>query len=111
MPFMSFIVPVYNIKKFLPACVESIASQPFKDWEAILVDDKSNDGSEGLCDRYSDEDARIRTVHLITNRGPGMARNEGLWRANGDYVFFRSEERRVGKECHFTCRSRWSPYH
>lgn len=88
MPFISFIVPVYNIMKYLPTCMESIVSQPFGDWEIILVDDKSNDGSECLCDRYAAADARITCAHMSTNVGPGMARNEGLLRATGDYVFF-----------------------
>lgn len=88
MPFISFIVPVYNIKKYLPACVESIASQPFSKWEIILIDNKSDDGSECLCDQYAARDARIKVVHLTMNEGPGMSRNEGILHASGDYVFF-----------------------
>lgn len=88
MPFISFIIPVHNILKYLPECVQSVLSQPFGDWEIILVDDKSEDGSERLCDRYASEDERITAIHLQANVGPGIARNEGLKRASGDYIFF-----------------------
>lgn len=88
MPFISFIVPVYNIRKYLPACVESIISQPCNDWEIILVDDNSNDGSGPLCDQYATQDKRIKVIHLAANKGPGSARNEGIVQAYGDYVFF-----------------------
>lgn len=88
MPFISFIIPVYNIRKYLPACIESVSLQPFGEWEIIFVDDNSSDGSGHLCDQYAAKDARITAVHLPANVGPGMARNEGIVRATGDYVFF-----------------------
>jgi glycosyltransferase involved in cell wall biosynthesis len=88
MPFISLIVPVFNIKQYLPDCIRSIMDQPFDSWEIILVDDKSSDGSESLCDRYAAADSRITAVHLPENSGPGVARNQGLLHATGDYVFF-----------------------
>lgn len=88
MPFISFIVPVYNIKKFIPLCIESIVQQPYEDWEIILIDDNSNDGSGEICDWYASQDSRIFTIHLSSNKGPGVARNEGIIRAIGNYVFF-----------------------
>lgn len=88
MPFISFIVPVFNIRKYLSECVESIVSGPFSDWEILLIDDRSNDGSEILCDRFAAEDERISVVHMPENVGPGGARNRGLHLATGDYVFF-----------------------
>jgi glycosyltransferase involved in cell wall biosynthesis len=106
MPFISFIVPVYNIRKYLPACVESVVSQPFDEWEIILVDDNSNDGSERLCDQYTATDARITAIHLPKNVGPGLARNEGLLRAIGDYVFFMDGDDTIGTgELHKLCEA------
>ena len=50
MPRFSIVVPVYNVENYLPACVESILSQSFRDFELILIDDGSKDGSSELCD-------------------------------------------------------------
>jgi len=86
--FISFVIPVYNVRSYLTECLESIISQPFDNWEIILVDDKSNDGSEQLCDNYAAEDMRITVLHMPINKGPGNARNEGLMHATGDYVYF-----------------------
>jgi glycosyltransferase involved in cell wall biosynthesis len=87
-PSISFIVPVFNIKKYLPACINSIAEQPFNSWEIILVDDASTDGSGCLCDNYAAADKRISVIHMEKNSGPGIARNKGLLCATGEYVFF-----------------------
>jgi glycosyltransferase involved in cell wall biosynthesis len=87
MPFFSFIVPVYNVRRFLPACVESVTAQAFHDVEVILVDDVSSDGSSELCDRLAAQDARIQVIHLARNSGPGTARNEGMKAASGEYLF------------------------
>lgn len=88
MPFISFIVPVYNICKFLPECIDSVVAQSLHDWEIILIDDNSSDGSGLLCDLYSDSDSRITSIHLNKNLGPGKARNEGIKKASGDYILF-----------------------
>ena len=50
MPFFSIIIPVYNVKQYLGKCLESVLSQSFGDFECILVDDGSKDGSSELCD-------------------------------------------------------------
>ena len=67
---ISVIVPVYNVEKFLDKCLSSILSQTFTDFELILVDDGSTDGSGEICDRYAESDARVRTYHQ-KNQGPG----------------------------------------
>ena len=51
MPIISIIVPVYKAEAVLPKCVESVLAQTFQDWELLLIDDGSPDGSGGLCDR------------------------------------------------------------
>ena len=69
-PTLSIIVPVYNVENYLSACIESILSQTFTDFELILVDD-------GSPDRSARRDSRIRVVHQ-TNQGLSEARNAGL---------------------------------
>jgi glycosyltransferase involved in cell wall biosynthesis len=88
MPFFSFVVPVYNVRKFLAACLESVTSQAFKDWEIILVDDSSTDGGWSECQKCAASDSRMRAIRLPVNSGPGVARNEGLRNAVGEYLYF-----------------------
>ena len=83
----SVIVPIYNCIKELSACVESILRQTEPDFELLLVDDGSIDGSGALCDRFAEQDARIRVFHK-ENGGASSARNLGLNRAAGDYILF-----------------------
>lgn len=84
---VTVIVPVYNINEYLPACVESLRKQTCKELEIILVDDGSTDDSGALCDRYAEEDVRIRVVHK-ENGGLPAARNAGLDVATGEWVLF-----------------------
>lgn len=88
MPRFSIITPVYNSAEYLPVCVDSIRNQTFSDWELILVDDASTDGSRELCDQIADEDDRISVVHHSRNFGAGHARNTGLLKASGEYLLF-----------------------
>ena len=60
---VSIIVPVYNVKKYLRRCVDSILTQTFTDFELLLVDDGSTDSSGKICDEYKDKDDRIRVFH------------------------------------------------
>lgn len=84
---VSIIIPVYNRVKELMIPVNSILKQSYTDWELILVDDGSSDGSADLCDRLEQQDARIRVVHQ-DNAGVSSARNHGLAVAKGKYVLF-----------------------
>ena len=59
-PEISIIVPIYNVEKYLPRCIESILAQTFTNFELILVNDGSEDDSGDICDRYAKEDKRIR---------------------------------------------------
>lgn len=86
-PTYSIIVPVYNAGATIKRCVESILNQEYRDWELILVDDGSKDDSLKLCEQYSLQDSRIRTLHQA-NSGPSAARNNGLSIARGTYVVF-----------------------
>lgn len=84
---ISVIVPLYNTEKLLPRCLDSILSQTFSDFEIVLVDDGSTDGSGALCDRYAEKDSRIHVIHQ-SNSGVGVARNTGL-----DWVMTESDSR------------------
>lgn len=86
-PKVSIIVPVYNVEEYLERCVNSLRSQTLGEIEIILVDDGSTDGSGKLCDKYGNEDGRIRVIHK-QNEGQGIARNRGLDIAAGKYVAF-----------------------
>lgn len=86
-PKISVIVPVYNVEKYLPRCIDSILSQSFTDFELILVDDGSPDNSGKICDEYAQKDNRVRVFHK-SNGGVSSARNLGLDNARGEWVTF-----------------------
>lgn len=84
---ISVIVPVYNVKSFLPQCVDSVLNQTYKNIEIILVDDGSTDESGEICDKYSKLDKRVKTIHKA-NGGLSDARNVGIDNAKGKYFCF-----------------------
>lgn len=84
---ISVIVPVYKAEKYLERCVNSILNQTYRDLELILVDDGSPDGSPELCDRFAQQDSRVRVIHK-ENGGVSTARNAGLEAARGEYIAF-----------------------
>lgn len=84
--FFSVIVPVYNVEEYLPACIESVLSQTFSDFELILVDDGSPDRCGEICESFKERDNRIKVVHK-PNGGLASARKAGIQIAKGDYVF------------------------
>ena len=102
MPKVSVIVPVYKAEKYLHRCIDSILAQSFTDWECILVDDGSPDGSGAICDQYAEEDARIRVIHK-ENGGVSLARNVGLEVAQGIYLTFVDSDDWIEKMCLETC--------
>ena len=81
------IVPVYQAEKTLEACVESVRSQSYDDWNLILIDDGSRDASPALCDALAEKDERIRVVHQ-PNGGVSAARNRGLQEVRSPWVYF-----------------------
>jgi glycosyltransferase involved in cell wall biosynthesis len=87
MPEISLIIPVYNAEKHLPACMESIFAQSWQDYEVLLIDDGSTDGSTALCDEYQRRDPRVKTWHQA-NHGASAARNRGINLACGKYLEF-----------------------
>lgn len=85
---LSIVIPVYQVAATLPRCLDSIAEQSFRDWQAILVDDASKDGSSAICDEYVKRDQRFQVIHLKKNVGLSGARNAGLNKARGRYITF-----------------------
>lgn len=85
--FISIIVPVYNVEKYLRECLDSISLLKAVRWEAILVDDGSTDISGQICDEYAKQDSRFRVIHQ-KNAGVSAARNAGLEAAEGEWIWF-----------------------
>lgn len=83
----SVIIPVYNGKDYLADAVASVYRQHVSDFEIVLVDDGSTDGSGEICDKFAAEDARVKVIHQ-KNAYLGAARNRGFERASGKYVLF-----------------------
>lgn len=84
---LSIIVPIYNAEKYLYYCLESIRRQTYKDFECILVDDGSNDGSGEICNKFCELDNRFRYFPK-KNGGVASARNYGLDHVNGELISF-----------------------
>lgn len=87
-PFISVVMPVYNVEKHLKKAVESVLKQSFQDFEIILVDDCSPDGCPQLCEKLAADNDRVKVVHHNKNQGIGMARNTGITEACGQYIWF-----------------------
>lgn len=107
----SIIIPAYNVQDFLPACLDSVLSQDFKDYEIVLVDDGSTDNTGKICDEYQKSrakhdknttnppsptivaqidqnvNAKIQVIHQV-NSGLSEARNSGVKVASGEYLIF-----------------------
>lgn len=88
MALLSVIVPVYRVEEYLSECLDSILHQAPPDTELIAVDDFSDDGCAAVLARYAAADPRVTVVTLPRNGGLGAARNAGLARAAGEYVWF-----------------------
>ena len=86
-PFFSIIIPVYNVAPYLRESLDSVLVQTFTDWEAICVDDGSNDGSGAILDEYAAKDKRFRVIHQ-TNAGVSTARNVAKRLVRGKWVGF-----------------------
>lgn len=84
---ISVIIPVYNVEKYLPECLESVLEQSYSSLEIILIDDGSKDNSGKICDEYAQKDHRIRVIHQ-ENKGAAGAKNAGLRVATGEILTF-----------------------
>ena len=97
-PAISVIVPIYNMEKLMRKCLDSISAQTFQNYECLLIDDGSKDGSPAICDEYAAKDPRFKAFHK-PNGGLSDARNYGIERAQGDYTIFFDPDDWVDAEC------------
>ncbi len=86
-PLISVIIPVFNIEKYLPRCLDSVLGQTYPYLQIILVNDGSSDSSGQICEVYKQKDARVQVIHQ-NNSGVSVARNMGLENATGEYISF-----------------------
>lgn len=86
-PVVSVIIPVYNLENYLDTCLDSVGRQTYGDFEAIVVDDGSTDGSQAVALRHAERDARIVVISTV-NQGAARARETGIRHAQGDYICF-----------------------
>ena len=86
-PKISVIIPVFNVEKFLPRCLDSVLAQTFKDFEVICVNDGSPDDCDKILEQYAQKDSRIKII-IQRNQGLSTARNNGFKVASGEYIYF-----------------------
>lgn len=99
MPRLSVVVPVYNVEQYLSECLDSLLVQDFDDFEVVLVNDGSPDGSKTICEHYCNLDSRF---HLVSKENGGLssARNAGIEAAQGDYIsFLDADDRYTPQAC------------
>lgn len=96
-PFFSIIVPTYNNEKEIEKCIESILLQTYTDFELIIVNDGSTDATAEICNRFAGQDNRVSVMHK-NNGGVAAARNDGLFRAVGKYVYFVDADDWIGQQ-------------
>jgi teichuronic acid biosynthesis glycosyltransferase TuaG len=87
-PLVSIITPVYNAAGWLPETIASVRAQTLSDWEHLIVDDGSNDGSVAIAEAAADADKRVRLLRTPSNAGPSAARNLALKSALGRFIAF-----------------------
>ena len=84
----SFIVPVYNVEKYISKCIDSLLAQTYRLFEIVIVDDGSPDASGNIADSYQSKYPGIVKVIHQKNTGQGGARNHGIDLAQGEYILF-----------------------
>lgn len=84
-PLISIITPIYNAEEYIEKGINSVIGQTYQNWELLLIDDGSTDGSAAICDNAAAKDSRIKVIHK-PNGGVSSARNMGLDNAKGDYI-------------------------
>lgn len=99
MPRFSIVIPAYNVEAYLEQCLDSLLAQTFGDWEAVVVDDASPDGSGALADRLAASDPRITVVHKAANEGTHLARRTGMERCCGEYTVFLDGDDSLKPDC------------
>src|SRR5574344_709285 len=99
-PELSIIMPVYNVKAYLDRSIKSILTQSYDDFELIIVDDGSTDGSSEIVDGYAREDERVVVIYQ-QNEGVSAARNTALQVFKGRYVTFVDPDDFIAQDTYF----------
>lgn len=94
---VSVVIPVYNAEKYLHECLKSLQEQTLRDIEVIMVNDGSTDGTQAICESYSQQDARFVLINQ-ENGGSAAARRTGMLRARGEYIGFLDSDDWAGPE-------------
>lgn len=94
---ISIIIPIYNVEKYLDRCLKSVINQTYQDFEVIMVNDGSVDGSEQICKNYLKEDSRFILINK-KNGGLSDARNYGIDAATGEYIYFLDSDDYISKD-------------
>lgn len=92
MPKVSVIIPVYNAEAYLDECIQSVLNSTYKNFEIILVDDKSTDSSADIIKNYMKHEPRIKYIYTPVNKGAGACRNIGIKSASGDLISFLDDD-------------------
>ena len=96
--FISVIVPVYNVEKYLDKCLESLLNQHYSDMEIVVVDDKSTDGSLNIAKKY-EKYTNVKVVAKEKNSGLSDTRNVGIKESCGQYIMFLDSDDYVENGC------------
>ena len=99
---VSIVIPVYNTEKYISRCIQSCLNQTYNDYEIIVINDGSTDGSEAIVAQYSRKYDRIKLVS-INNSGLSIARNIGMDMANGEYIYFLDSDDWIDSDCLEKC--------
>lgn len=97
-PLVSIIIPIYNVEQFLPACLDSVQSQEYKNIEIICINDGSPDLSRQIAESYARTDPRFVLINKA-NGGLSDARNVGINVSTGDYLFFLDSDDCIAASC------------
>lgn len=95
---ISVIIPVFNNKRYIDDCINSILQQTYTNIEILLIDDGSTDGSSNICDIYGKQDNRVIVIHQ-KNKGVSNARNKGIKISKGEYITFVDSDDKV--DCNY----------
>lgn len=96
-PTVSVIVTAYNLERYLPACIESVLNQDYKDVQLLIVDDNSPDGCGRIADEYAEKDSRIKVIHNRSNYYLAESRNIAIRKATGKYILPLDADDKLGQ--------------
>lgn len=85
---VSIVMPAYNCRKYISEAIQSVVNQTYENWELIIVDDHSTDGTDEIVKRFKKQDTRIQYYQSESNEGPAASRNKAITMAKGEFIAF-----------------------